>query len=389
MVPLTYNLRSLTQRKATTAATALGLGLVVFVLAAALMLQQGIHDTMARSGSPDHAIVLRKGSDEEMSSGIEDPKVGMILAAPGVRKGSDGTGVGVGEVIVLVFLDKIGDVGGANVTVRGVPDHALEFHEGARIIEGRPARPGTDEVIVGKGIAGRFRGVELGKSFELRKNRQVTVVGIFEAGGSALESEVWGDLGTIRSSFGREGMVSSVRVQLESATAFDGFEAAVEQDKRLGLQVLREDTFYEKQSEGTALLMGAMGIIVAVFASIGAMIGAAITMYSAVANRQREIGVLRALGFSRPAILFSFWIEACIVATAGALIGATASLAMGFVRFSMMNFQTWSQVTFAFRATPQILVTAVLAGSLMGLLGGLFPALRAARTSIIGALKGE
>lgn len=387
MVPLSYNIRSLKARKTTTLATAGGIALVVFVLAAALMLEAGIRATLGRSGSAENAIVLRKGSDNEMSSGIQTSSIGLIQAQPGVVQGADGTGQGISEVVVVVFLDKIGADGGANVTVRGVPSNVMEFRPDVRIVEGRPAKPGVDEVVVGKAIHGRFQGVELGKSFELKKNRDVQVVGVFEAGGSAYESEVWGDLDTIRSSFGREGIVSSVRVRLESPTKFDAFEVAVEQDKRLGLDAQREDEFFAAQSEGTAMLMGAMGVVVAVFASIGAMIGAAITMYAAVASRQREVGVLRALGFSRPAILTSFLAEAFVLALLGGTIGAAASLSMGLVKFSMMNMASWSQVVFEFHPTPGILVAAVICGGVMGLLGGFFPALRASRTSPVEAMR--
>ena len=242
-------------------------------------------------------------------------------------------------------------------------------------------------MIIGERIRGRFEHVDLGQSFELRKNRPVTVVGVFTDGGSSHESEIWVDRDTLRSAFGREGAVSSVRVRLESAAKLDGFRVAVEQDKRLGLQVMRETTYFEKQSENLSLFIGVMGSLIAIFFSIGAMIGAAITMYAAVANRQREIGTLRALGFSRISILASFLAESTLLALAGGALGALASLGMGFVKFSMVNFASWSEVVFSFDPTPEILGRALLFALVMGIFGGFFPAVRAARVSPVVAMR--
>ena len=257
-----------------------------------------------------------------------------------------------------------------------------------RIVEGRPARPGSDEVLVGKRIKGRFKGVDLGQSFDLRKNRPAQVVGVFEAGGSSYESEIWVDLDALRAAYAREGGVSSVRVRLASAASFDTFKAAMEGDKAYGYLTLRESDYFEKQSEGTSLFINAMGTLVSVFFAIGAMIGAMITMYAAVANRQREIGTLRALGFSRTSILVSFLLESVLLALLGGAVGAGASLAMGLVKFSMMNFASWSEIVFAFEPTPRIILTAMAFAGTMGLLGGFFPAVRAARVSPIMAMRG-
>jgi putative ABC transport system permease protein len=217
MIPISYNVRSLAVRRTTTVATALGIALVVFVLASSLMLGSGIEKTMGRSGRPDHAFVLRKGSDAELSSSIENRLVSLIMAAPGVAKDGSGAPLGSGEVTVVITLDKVGtDNQVSNVQVRGVTEASFALRPEIRIVEGRPARPGTDEVIVGRAIRGRFKGVELQGSFDLKKNRPMTVVGVFESGGSSFESEVWADIDTVRTSFGREGLVSSVTVKLES-----------------------------------------------------------------------------------------------------------------------------------------------------------------------------
>ena len=388
MIPIRYNVRSLIVRRTTTLATAFGIGLVVFVLSAALMLSNGIKKTMASSGQPDIAMVLRTGSDNEMSSGLEEPNLHNILAAPGVKKDAKGAPLGTGETVVVAAMEKLGANGVSNVLFRGVRDNVMAFRPSVRMLAGRPARPGTDEVIVGTSIRGRFKGLELDQSFDLRKNRPAKVVGIFEDGGSSYESEVWVDIDALREAYGREGTLNSVRVRLESPAQYDAFKLQIESDKNLGFLAMREAEYYEKQSEGTSMFIGALGTLIAVFFSIGAMIGAMITMYSAVANRQKEIGTLRALGFSRTSILISFLFESMLLALLGGALGTAASLGMGAVKFSMMNMASWSEIVFSFTPTPQILVTALIFAASMGFLGGLFPAVRAMRLSPIPAMRG-
>jgi putative ABC transport system permease protein len=388
MIPLAYNLRNLTVRLSTTIASAGGLALVVFVFSSMMMLSNGIEKTLGRSAQSDVAIVMRKGSDAELSSGIEETQVGLVLAGREVKKQPNGQPDGVGEVALVILLDKIGTDGVSNVQIRGVPDNVMTFRPDVKIVDGRPAQPGTDEVIIGKAIRGRFKGMDLGQSFDLRKNRPVKVVGVFADSGSSFESEIWGDLHTILSSFGREGTVSSVRARLQDETKFDAFKTAIEQDPQLGLMVMRESEYYEKQSAGMSVFITAMGVMIGVFFSIGAMIGAMITMHASIANRQREIGTLRALGFSRLSILTSFLIESVALALVGGAVGAAASLLMGFVRFSTMNFASFSEIVFTFEPTPGILIRAMLLAALMGLLGGLFPAIRAARMNPILAMRG-
>ena len=387
MVPVSYNLRSLTVRKATTIATASGIALVVFVFSAVMMLGEGIKRTLALSGSRDIAIVLRKGSDAELSSSIESSSVGLILASKEVARRKDGSSDGVGEVVVVVTMNKAGTDGVSNLSIRGTSDGVYDFRPEVKLIEGRKAQPGADECVIGRAIRGRFAGVDLGQSFELRKNRPLKVVGVFESGGSSLESEVWADNDTVRSAFGREGIVQSVRARLVNEAAFDSFEHAIEGNRQLGLDVLRESAFYEKQSEGTTQFITTLGTVVAFFFAIGAMIGAMITMYSAVAHRKREVGTLRALGFGKLAILTSFLFEALVLALIGGAVGALASLAMGMVRFSMVNMASWSEVVFSFEPSASTVGTALIFAGVMGLLGGLAPAVRAARMPLVQALK--
>ena len=386
-VPLAYNLRNLLVRRNTTLAAGGGVAFVVLVLSAALMLAEGVRETMGASGRRDVAMVLRKGSDAEMASGLEIPQLSLVLAAPGVQKDAQGAALGVGEVVVVIAREKIGASGMSNLMVRGVPANGVAFRPEIRVVEGRPPRPGTDEAMIGARLRGRFAGVELGKSIELRKGRNASVVGVFEAAGSSYESEVWVDVDTLRAAFGREGTVSSVRVKLESPAAYDGFAAYVEQDKQLGFEAQREVDYYRKQSQATAELITVLGNIIAFLFSLAAMIGATITMYSSVSERQREIGTLRALGFSRRAILFGFQTESLVLALLGGAVGLLGSLGLGAVKISMINFQTWSELVFRFHATPRVLLLAVGGAALMGLLGGFLPAVRAARVSALTAMR--
>jgi putative ABC transport system permease protein len=298
--------------------------------------------------------------------------------------------MGSGEIAVVIAMDKLGtgtDGQVSNVQVRGVPGNVTNTRTNVKVIEGHPAQPGTDECIIGKSIWHRFKGLEIGQTFDLKKNRPIKVVGVFEAEGSSLESEIWVDVDTLRTSFGREGLVSSVTVALESPERFEAFATTIESDKRLGLEAMRESAYFEKQSEDTATFMGAMGGIIAFFFSIGAMIGAMITMYAAVSQRSREIGTLQALGFSRGAILFSFLFESTFLAIIGGVLGVLAALAMSTVHFSMLNFATWQEISFSFTPTPEIMVKAMIMGGVMGILGGFFPAVRAARMSPIAAIR--
>jgi putative ABC transport system permease protein len=388
MIPIRYNVRSLAVRRATTIATAVGVGLVVFVLASSLMLMTGIRKTLGTTGKIENAIVLRMGSDAELGSVLEDSAVPLVLAAPGVRVDERGKPVGVAEIVVVGAMEKLGAQGVTNVGIRGVPDNAMTFRPEVRIVAGRPARPGSDEAIVGARIRGRIRGLDLDQSFEIKKNRPVKVVGIFDAGGSSYDSEIWVDRELLAQAYNRQGIVSSVRVRLDSPTKFDAFRAGVENDKRLGLQASRETAFYEKQSEGASQFIEWLGGIVSVFFAAGAMIGAMITMYGAVANRQREIGTLRALGFSRTSVLTSFLIEAVLLSLIGGAFGAAASFSMGLVHFSMVNQASWSEIVFSFDPTPSVMITALAFSCGMGLLGGLLPAVRAARTSPLKAIRG-
>ena len=389
MIPISYNVRSIFVRKSTSAATALGIGLVVFVLAASEMLANGLTKTLGRSGRRDYALVMRKGADAELSSGIDQALVNQIKAAPEVRRDPNGQPLAAGEVLLVLALEREGGEEGlvTNVPLRGVPENVLSVRDDAAIVQGRALRPGTNEVMIGSRIAGSYRGIALGKTFVLNKNQEVKVVGVFSANGSSFESEIWADVDTLRGTFGRQGMVSSVTLALQSAASFDSFRLGVEGDKQLGLHAMRQRDYFEKQSESTALFVRVLGLGIVVFFSIGAMIGAMITMYAAVQNRKREIGTMRALGFSRRTIMTSFLLESFVLAILGGALGAFTSLAMGFVEFSMMNFASWSEIVFRFEATPAIVASSLMVGGLMGIVGGLFPAIHAAAVSPLAAMR--
>jgi putative ABC transport system permease protein len=385
MVPFTYNVRSMMVRKVTTIATMVGIALVVFVFAASLMLGEGVNRVLATSGRADTVIVLRKGSDAELTSSITNEQLSLLRGRPEVAQTA---GSVIGESVIIVTADLADGSGGiSNVLVRGMPPEGMSMRPEAKIASGRAPTPGTNEVIVGKAIAGRFKGIAQGQTFDLRRNRPLVVVGTFTADGTSYESEVWGDLDVIRTSLGRSTGVSSARVRLTSKDSFDSFRASIEGDKRFNLKVQREPDYYKKQSEQTAAFLQGMGIAVAIMFSLAAMIGAAITMNAAVANRSKEIGTLRALGFSRKGILLSFVLEAIFLTLLGGLIGLAFVMLLSLVTFPMMNFATFSEIVIGFKATPNVVVSSVIFSMFMGLLGGLIPAIRAARVSPIEAMR--
>jgi len=384
MVPIRYNAQSLVVRKITTLATALGIALVVFVFAGALMFNEGVNRALSTSGRADTAMILRKGSDAELTSAIGNDYLGLFRGPAQVSQ----SGGMVGEIIVIITADHADDSGVSNVLVRGTPAEGLAFRPEIKITSGRAPRPGTNEAIVGQSIAGRFKGMTAGGTINLRRNSPLTIVGEFAAAGSTYESEVWGDLDYVRNSLGRQAVVSSARVRLNSPADFDAYRVAIETDKRFSMKVMRESDYYEKQSQQTAGFFTAMGLGLAIMTSIAAMIGAAITMNGAIAHRTREIGTLRALGFSRAAVLWSFLIEAIILAGVGGVIGSVAVLLLSFLKVPLINFVTFSEIVIRFHATPAVFVKALVFSGFMGLLGGLVPAIRASRVSPVEAMRG-
>jgi putative ABC transport system permease protein len=387
VIPVAYNVRSLLVRKRTTLAAAAGLALVVFVFAVVMMLSNGVRRATQRAADSRTAVVLRSGAATEIESTFDAGAIARIASAPGVARDADGQALVIGELIVLVVLDN--PKGGVtNVQIRGVPDRGMAFRSSLHVIEGRAPRAGTDEAMVGSAIRGRFRGLDIGQRLELQKNRPIAIVGVFDDGGSAYASEVWADADLVRRTFGQARIVSSVRARLTSSAAFAAFSDALERERELGVVAFREDQYSERQTQGTETFLKALGFLIALMSSAGAIIGAMITMHAVIAERRREIGTLMALGFSRAQILAAFLVESILLALAGGMVGAAAALATSNLRISMLNTFTWAELSFAAEPTIGIVLTAMLIATLMGVLGGLWPAIRATRVDPAQAMRG-
>ncbi|MCA9642090.1 MAG: ABC transporter permease [Myxococcales bacterium] len=391
MVAILYNLRSLFVRRLTSLATLGGVALVTFVLAGALMLARGAERAMSSGGREDVAIVLRSGSDSELASSVDTAAVQALRAAPGVAAPWGEPNVSP-ELVGVIALQKTDESGISNLTVRGVGERAFGLRPTLSLVSGRFPRPGSDEAIVGQRVVGHFEGLEVqpdgvGGEVLLGKNRPVHVVGVFRAPGDSAESELWVDLETARAAFGRTGLASSVRVELSSASELGAFREAVESDRRLGLDVTSEALFLEAQASGLSSFIRVLGTLVSAMFAIAAMLGAAITMHGAVASRSREIGTLRALGFSRGKILAGFLLESCALTLGGATLGVVCALPLKWVEVSMMNQSSWSEVVFGFDPSFGVLFQALVFGAAMGLVGGIAPALRAAWLRPLDALR--
>jgi putative ABC transport system permease protein len=389
MIPLAYNLHSLRVRKATSVATALGIALVVFVLSSSRMLVNGLHASMARTGSSGAAVVTRKGSEAELMSLFDRELAQQVVSNAAIARSAAGEPLAIGELLVVLPLHRAGDAEHiASVPLRGVPANIGSVRTGVKLLEGRPMRHGTDEVMLGSAIARSYQGVALGESFVLNKNRRATVVGVFSDQGSAFESEIWADLNTVQTSFGRPNLVSSVTATLRSEAVFDAFQQQLQSDKVTGqLQCQRQSEYFASQSANLSKFVGAVGGTIVFLLSIAAMIFAMVTMYASVQSRVREIGTLRAIGFARRSIVACFLLEVLLLALVGAAIGALAGVSMSWVSLSISNPKTWSEIVFHMEPSAPILLASLAAGAAMGVLGGLLPALRAASVSPLEALR--
>lgn len=394
MVPFRYNVRSLFVRKLMTFATAGGIAAVVFILAASMMLEEGVKRAIEVGGHKDVAIVLRRGSDAELSSGFAAQQVKLLGAHPQVSRSGSAALVS-GELVIVITAERSDHSGGiSNLTIRGLSEDGFALRPEFQLVSGRLPTPGTNEAVIGRAVSGRFldpgtntKVIEPGNSFDVRRNRPIAIVGVFSAGGSGYESEVWGDLDVLRRHMGREAVVSSARVRLTKASDFDAYKAAVERDPQLSLKVMREADYYADLSEQTSSFLTTMGFSLAVLFALAAMILAAITMNTAVANRSREIGTLRALGFGRFSILISFLLEAMFLAAIGGAIGSALAWGLSFTSFPILNFQTFSEIVIQFTASPRVFFSALIFAGLMGLIGGLGPAIRATRVSPVEAMR--
>ena len=384
-IPVSYIARNLWARKLTTALTAGGMALVVYVFATVLMLSAGLRETLVATGQPDNVLVIRKGSQTEVQSGIERRQAAIVETLPDIADGEDGSKLLSKEPVVLISLPKRTTGTASNVVIRGVTGQGLTLRPQVKIVEGRMFHPGTSEIIVGRAITEGFRGTSLGETLRFAQ-RDWTIVGVFDAGRTGFNSEIWGDAEQMLQSFRRLGF-SALVFRLADPSRFDAVKREIEGDQRLTLEAKRETQFYADQSEVMAKFINYLGTTISVIFSIGAIIGAMITMYASVASRTAEIGTLRALGFSRAAILVAFLGEALLLGFVGGLAGLFAASFMQMVPISTSNFQTFAEIAFSFTLTPAIVAASLGFALLMGFVGGFLPAARAARLKIVDALR--
>lgn len=385
-IPIIYNVRSVKARWTSTIVAVLGIAGTVGVFVAMLSLARGFRATLVASGSPDNALIVRAGATSEMTSGVPLDSVKILQDEPGIARGADGPLV-TPEAVLMAPIPLISSGAQANVELRGVSPNVLEIRKTVKIVQGRMFRGGLAEVIVGKNANKTYTGLTVGNTISLGTQRW-QVVGVFDAGGSSFDSEVWGDPHLLEQAYGRpDNTFQSVTVHLTSPEALAQLKDAVTTDPRLNVDVTREIDYYSKQSTAMTTLITRLGGFVAGIMAIGAVFGALNTMYSAVADRGREIATMRALGFGGPSVVFSFLLEALLISFVGGVLGCVAVLRLNGLTTSTINFQTFSNLAFAFKITPDLLVMGVVFALAMGVFGGLFPAVRAARLPVATALR--
>jgi putative ABC transport system permease protein len=385
-IPLAYNLRSLRVRWTSTVVAVLGIAGTVGVFVAMLSLAKGFKATLVSSGSPRNAMVRRAGSTSEMESSISLEQLRVIEDAPGVERGPAGPLVSPEVVVVAAFPLKATGTD-ANVQVRGVSPKALEVRDNVKLVAGRFIQPGLNELVVGRYVAGTYAGLDLGSSVKFGGGTW-TVVGVFDAGGSAFDSELWCDASVVKEVYKRPKQIfQSVTVRLVSAGALTSFKDALTSDPRVTVTVDRETDYYDKQSRALTRLILVLGSMVAFVMGIGAVFGALNTMYSAVSERSREIATMRAVGFGTGSVVTSFLFESLCIALIGGALGCLGVLPLNGLTTGTMNWQTFSHLAFAFRVTPELLAGGLVFALVMGLVGGVPPAVRAARARIAVALR--
>ena len=384
-IPYYYSFRNLWTRRLTTVLTAVGMAMVVFVFAATLMLAEGLQKTLVATGSPDNVLVIRRAAQSEVQSGVERPQASIVESQPEIAVGADGRRLLAKELVVLINLPKRRSNKPANVVIRGVGGPSLALRPQVRLVAGRMPRPSSAEIIAGASIARRFQGAGIGEHLRFGM-RDWTVVGIFDAGATGFSSEIWGDVDQLMQAF-RRPVYSSVLFKLRDPAAFATVKERLESDPRLTLEAKRETRYYLDQSEAMVKFLRILGVTLTVIFSLGAVIGAMITMYAAVANRVTEIGTLRALGFTRGSVLAAFVMEALFLGLLGGVTGIFAASFMQLITISTMNWQSFAELAFSFTLTGGIVVKALLFSLVMGLVGGLLPALRAARLKVVDALR--
>ena len=384
-IPISYIARNLWTRRLTTVLTASGLALVVFVFATVLMLDEGLKTTLVTTGEYDNVVLIRRSADTEVQSGVDRTQAAIAVTHPSIALGLDGQPMVSKETVVLISLNKRGTDKPSNVIIRGISPLGAPLRPQVKLTAGRMFRPGSSEIIAGASIAKRFVGADIGETLRFGQ-REWTVVGLFDAGNSGFDSEVWGDADQLMQAF-RRVAYSSVIARLNDSERFDTFKQDIESDPRLTLEAKREQNFYADQSKALSTFISILGMTLSVIFSIGAMIGAMITMYASVANRVSEIGTLRAIGFRRQNILVAFLAESLLLSLIGGAIGLLLASLMQAVSFSTTNFQSFSELAFGFNLTLGIAVKSLGFSLVMGLLGGFLPSLRAARMKIVDSLR--
>ena len=372
-------------RRLTTFLTAGGMALVVFVFASILMLSAGLEKTLVDTGSEENVIVTRKAANSEVQSGVERVQAAIVESQPEVATGVEGERLLSKELVVLISLLKRDSDKPANVIIRGISPESIKLRPQVRLVEGRMPRSGSAEIVAGSSIARRFKGGGIGETVRFGM-RDWTVVGIFDAGATGFSSEIWGDATLLMQAF-RRPVYSSVTFRLVDSSDFPSLKSRLEGDPRLTLDVRREPQYYRDQSEAMAKFLRILGLSLTVIFSLGAIIGAMITMYAAVANRVGEIGTLRALGFHRSSIMAAFLAEALLLGLIGGVSGLICASFMQLITISTMNWQTFSELAFSFALTVDIACKALIFSIIMGLVGGFIPAVRASRLRIVDALR--
>ena len=384
-IPIRYNIRNLRLRKGLTAMTSLGIALTVTTAIFLMALLAGLDRAFVTSGDPLNVLVLRKGSQAELSGGFDASLFPTLKNLPGIAKDSHGEPLASGEWVVVIVLPRKDGTGEVNVTVRGMMPDGLELRSRVKLSQGRWFTPGQREVVVSESIQKRFSHANVGDTVQFGKGPW-TVVGIFDAGGSAYESEIWGDVNQMASDFDRQGGFASAYLRATDPVSAEALKNRVSDDQRLKLEGALETEYYAKQTRSGAPIKY-IGWVVAIIMAIGSSFAAMNTMYAAVAYRSREIATLRVIGFSRPSILTSFVFESVLLSLLGAAVGIVLMLPFNGMTTGTSNAVTFSEVVFSLRMTPQVVMVAILFAVIMGLLGGMAPAWHAARREILAALR--
>lgn len=387
-IPFSYSFRNLWTRRLTTSLTVLGIALVVFVFAATLMLSNGLREAMVSTGEDENVIVVRKSALSEGQSFVSREQANIIKTQPEIVSMSDGTPMVSNDAVVSINVPKRNNGGLTNLIIRGVAGHALEIRKRqVKLMEGRMYQPGLQEAVIGKAVHDRFEGFDIGGTFRMAST-DWTIVGIFDGNGTGFDSEVWTDAEIMLPAVRRPSF-SSVTARLKDASGFEALKDRLEHDPRMTVDVKREKQYYDEQSQGTSAFISFIGLAVTIIFSLGAMIGAMITMYAAVSNRTQEIGTLRSLGFRRRSVLGAFLLEALLLALIGGALGLLASLTLQSLTVSTTNWTTFSELAFGFRLSGSIVIASLIFALVMGVVGGFFPAVRASRLKIVEALRTE